>query len=60
MGSGLITLARHPRPDVRGTIAKHNAPAGFVLSQQMDGVTVREDQVCKIQHKNAAGRLGID
>jgi len=59
-GSGLIVLARHPRPDVRGTIAKHNTPAGFVLSQDTDSVTICEHQVGKIQHKDTAGRLCID
>jgi hypothetical protein len=53
-------LARHPRPDVRGTIAKDNTPSSFVLSQETDGVTIGEDQVRKIQDKDAAGRLCID
>jgi hypothetical protein len=43
MGSRLIMLTRHPRPDVRGTIAKDNTSAGFVLSQEVNGVTIRED-----------------
>jgi hypothetical protein len=58
--SGLIMLARHPRPDVRGTVAKHNTPPCFVLSQETDGVTICEDQIGKIQHKDTAGRLGVD
>ena len=41
--SGLIMLAHHPGPDVRGTIAKDNTTAGFVLVQEVNGVTVRED-----------------
>jgi hypothetical protein len=41
--SGLISLAHHPGPDVRGTIAEDNASAGFVLSQKVNGVTIRED-----------------
>ena len=53
-------LARHPRPDVRGTVPKHNTPADFVLSQDSDGVTICEHQIGKIQHKDTAGRLGID
>ena len=53
-------LARHPRPDVRGTVPKHNAPADFVLSQDTDGVTICEHQIGKIQHKDTAGRLCID
>jgi len=56
----LIVLARHPRPDVRGTVAKHNTPAGFVLSQETDGVTICEDQIGKVQHKDTAGRLCVD
>jgi hypothetical protein len=53
-------LARHPRPDVRGTVPKHNTPADFVLSQDSDGVTISEHQIGQIQHKDIAGRLGID
>jgi hypothetical protein len=60
MGSRLIMLARHPRPDVRGTIAKDNTSSSFVLSQETDGVTIGEDQVRKIQDKDTAGRLCID
>ena len=53
-------LARHPRPDVRGTIAKDNTSSSLVLSQETDGVTIGEDQVRKIQDKDTAGRLCID
>jgi hypothetical protein len=53
-------LARHPGPDVRGTVVKHNTPAGFVPSQDTHGVTIREHQISKIQHKGAASRLGLD
>ena len=58
--SGLIMLACHPRPDVRGTIAKHNTPARFVLSQEADGVTIGQDQIRKIQDKDAASGLDVD
>ena len=60
MGSRLIMLARHPRPDVRGTIAKDNTSSSFVLSQETGGVTISEDQVREIQDKDTAGRLCID
>ena len=53
-------LARHPPPDVRGTIAKDNTSSSFVLSQETDGVTIGEDQVRKIQDKDTAGRLCLD
>jgi hypothetical protein len=56
----VIILARHPRPDVRGTVPKDNTPAGFVLSQGTDGVTICEHQIGKIQHKDTVGRLCID
>ena len=58
--SKLIVLAYYPGPNVRGTVAKHNTPASFVLSQGTDGVTIGEDQVRKIQDKDTAGRLCID
>jgi hypothetical protein len=45
---GLIVLARHPPPDVRGTVAKDNTSASFVLSQEADCVAIREDQIHKI------------
>jgi len=53
-------LALHPGPDVRGTIAKDNTSAGFVLSQEADCVAIREDQIHKIQDKDATSRLGGD
>ena len=53
-------LAHHPRPDVRGTIAKDNASASFVLSQEMDGVTIGEDQIGKVQDNDAPRRLVVD
>ena len=55
-----IMLALHPGPDVRGTIAKDNTSAGFVLSQEADCVAIREDQIHKIQDKDATSRLGVD
>ena len=58
--SGVIILARHPGPDVRGTIAKDNTSSSFVLSQETDGVTIGEDQVRKIQDRDATSRLGVD
>jgi hypothetical protein len=58
--SGLIILARHPRPNVRGTMAKDNTSSGFVLSQEADGVTIGEDQVRQIQDNDATSRLGVD
>ena len=53
-------LARHPRPDVRGTVPKHNTPADFVLSQDTDGVAICEHQIGKIQHKDTGGRRCVD
>jgi hypothetical protein len=58
--SGLIVLARHPRPDVRGTIAKDNTSSGVVLSQETDGVTIGEDQIRQIENRDAVSRLGVD
>jgi hypothetical protein len=56
----LIVLAYYPGPDVRGTVAKHDTPARFVLSQETDGVTIGEDQVRKVEDKDAPSRLGVD
>jgi hypothetical protein len=57
---GLIVLGRHPRPDVRRTVAKHSTPAGFVPSQDTDRVTICEDQISKIQDKDTPERLRVD
>jgi len=56
----MIVLAQHPRPDVRGTVAKHNTPARFVLSQETDGVTIGQNQIRKIQDEDAASGLDVD
>jgi hypothetical protein len=53
-------LARHPRPDERGTIAKDHPSSGFVLSQETDGVSIGEDQVREIEDKGATSPLGVD
>jgi hypothetical protein len=53
-------LARHPRPDVRGTIAKDNTSSGVVLSQETDCVTIGEDQIRQIENRDAVSRLGVD
>jgi hypothetical protein len=41
-------------------MVKDNTSPGFVLSQETDRVAIGEDQVRQIQHKDAAGRLGVD
>ncbi len=56
----LIVLARHPPPDVRGTVANDNASASFVLSQEADCIVIREDQIHKIYDKDGTSRLGVD
>jgi len=53
-------LARHPRPNVCGTIAKDHTSSSFVLFQETDGVTIGEDQIGEIEHKDAAARIPID
>ncbi len=57
---GVITLTRHPRPDVRGTIAKDDTASGVVLSQETDGVTIGEEQIRQIENRDAISRLGVD
>jgi hypothetical protein len=41
-------------------MAKDHTSSGFVLFQETDGVTISEDQICKIQDKDATSRLGVD
>jgi hypothetical protein len=56
-GGFRVDRSRPPSRSGRtGTVAKHNTPAGFVLSQDTDGVTIGEDQIGKIQHKDTVGR----
>jgi hypothetical protein len=56
----VLVLAPHPRPDVRGTIAKDNTASGVVLSQETDGVTIGEDQIRQIENGDAFSRFGVD
>ena len=46
----------HPAPDVRRTVAKHDALAVLEFPQKTDDVTIREYQVRKIQHNGCAAR----
>jgi hypothetical protein len=46
----MILLRPHPDVDVRRTVTKHNALAGFAVSQKAHGVTIREDQIRQVQH----------
>jgi len=39
---------------------KDNTAPVFVLSQEADRLTIREDQIRKVQNGHAAGRLGLD
>lgn len=55
----LVVFSRHPRSDIRRTVAKHNPPAGFVLSQDTDRVTICEDEIGKVQHKDTPRRLYV-
>jgi hypothetical protein len=53
-------LACYPGPDVCWTVAKHNTPARFVLSQEANGVTVGQEQIRQIQDKDAASWFDVD
>jgi hypothetical protein len=41
-------------------MAKDNTAPGFVLSQEADSLTIREDQIREVQDGHAADRLGLD
>jgi len=41
-------------------MAKDDTSSRFVLSQKTDGVPISENQIRKIQDKDATSRLGID
>ena len=45
----LDVLGGHPDPDVRRTVAKHDALAFFELPQQTNNNAIREDEVLKVQ-----------
>jgi hypothetical protein len=45
----LDVLGGHPDPDVRRTVAKHDALAFFKVPQQTNNSAIREDEVLKVQ-----------
>ncbi len=52
----MLFPARHPAPDVRRTVAKHNALT-FTPAQETDGFTIDENQVLEVQHDGPACRF---
>src|SRR6266480_2692914 len=51
--SWLLSVAGHPGPNVRRTVAKHDAVC-FARSQETNGVAVHENQVLEVQHASRA------
>src|SRR3954466_7617655 len=47
-------LAFHPRSNVRRTMPKHDSPGGFAVAQKADGLTIREEQIRKVEHDSFA------
>ena len=56
----MILISGHPDADVRWTVAKHSALAGFAVAQQAHGVTIRQDQVGQVQHHLGTSRFCVD
>ena len=56
----MIVLGGHPGADVRWTVAKHNAIAGFAVAQAANGVPIGEDQIREVQHHDGTGRFSFD
>jgi hypothetical protein len=56
----MILLCRRPDPDVRRTVAKHDALTGFAVAQQAHGVTIRQDQIGQVQHHHGTGQFCVN
>jgi hypothetical protein len=58
---GSMTLVcGHPAADVRRTVAKDNAPTGFVVAQVANGVAIGEDQIREVEHHGGTGLFRVD
>jgi hypothetical protein len=56
----MILLRSHPGPDIRRTVAKHNAISGFVVAKAANDVPIGEDQIREVQHHDGIGRFCVD
>src|SRR5262249_15424713 len=54
--SGRLLFARDPFPDIRWTVAKHDAVA-FADPQKSDNLSIHENHVFEVQHEGPAGGL---
>ena len=52
--------AFHQPSNVRGTVPKHNSSGGFAVAQEADGLTIREEQIRKVEHDNFAVRYYVE
>ena len=48
--------AFHQPSNVRRTVPKHNSSGGFAVAQEADGLTIRQEQIRKVEHENFAVR----
>jgi len=55
----MILISGHPDADVRWTVAKDNAIAGFAVAQGANGVPIGEDQIRAVQHHDGTGRFRV-
>ena len=49
-------LAFQPPSNVRRTVPKHNSPGGFEVAENADGLTIREEQIRKVERDSVAVR----
>jgi hypothetical protein len=52
--------AFHQPSNVRRTVPKHNSPGGFAVAEKADGLTIREDQIRKVERDSFAVRYYVE
>jgi hypothetical protein len=52
--------AFQPPSNVCRTVPKHNSPGGFAVAEKADGLTIREDQIRKVERDSFAVRYYVE
>jgi hypothetical protein len=49
-----------PLSNVGWTVPKHNSPGGLAVAQKADGLTIREEQIRKVERDGVAVRYYVE
>jgi hypothetical protein len=49
-----------PPSNVGWTVPKHNSPGGLAVAQKADGLTIREEQIRKVERDSVAVRYYVE